>query len=63
MLLLEKTSTNGALLVVLFPTDIPAGPSTVYYKGHTVVNVAADGVSTLEPPNAHARDICAELFW
>ena len=57
----QKYTTNGALLLIMFPTDIPAGPSTTYYNGHTVLNISADGVGTLEPPHAHARDICAEL--
>ena len=54
-------TTNGALLLIMFPTDIPAGPSTTYYNGHTELFIAADGVGTLQPPHAHARDICAEL--
>ena len=57
----QKYTTTGALLLVLFPTDIPAGPSTVYYNGRTVLTITAEGVGTLEPPHASARDICAEL--
>ncbi len=57
----QKYTTNGALLLIMFPTDIPAGPSTTYYNGHTELFIAADGVGTLEPTHAHARDICAEL--
>ena len=57
----QKITTDGAVLIVMFPTDIPAGPSTVYYNGHTVLNLTAEGVGTLELPHAHARDICAEL--
>ncbi len=57
----QKITTDGAVLIVMFPTDIPAGPSTTYYNGHTVLRITAEGVGTLEPPHAHARDICAEL--
>ena len=56
-----KYTTSGALLLIMFPTDIPAGPSTTYYNGHTVLSITADGVGTLEPPRGHSRDICAEL--
>ena len=56
-----KQTDNGAVLLVMFPTDIPAGPSTRYINGHTVLNIASDGVGTLEPLRGHVRDICAEL--
>lgn len=57
----QKYTTSGALLLIMFPTDIPAGPTTTYYNGHTVLTITAEGVGTLEPPRGHARDICAEL--
>ena len=53
--------SDGAVLLVMFPTDIPAGPSTRYINGHTVLSIAPDGVGTLEPIRGHVRDICAEL--
>ena len=57
-----KVTSDGALLVVWFPTDIPAGPSTTYYNGHSVLAISAAGVGTwVTPPRGHARDICAEL--
>ena len=57
----QKYTTNGALLLVMFPTDIPAGPSTVYYNGHSELTITAAGVGTLEKATGHKRDICAEL--
>jgi hypothetical protein len=54
-------STNGAILIIMFPTDVPAGPSTTYYYGETELYIAVDGVGTLKPPRTYARDICAEL--
>ena len=56
-----KYTTDGALMLGMFPTDIPAGPTTTYYNGHTVLTIRADGVGTLEVATGHTRDICAEL--
>ena len=56
-----KQTSDGAVLLVMFPTDIPAGPSTRYINGRTVLSIAPDGVGTLEPIRGHVRDICAEL--
>jgi hypothetical protein len=57
----QKIKTTGALLLIMFPTDIPAGPTTNYYNGNTVLTIAADGVGTLQKAVGHNRDICAEL--
>jgi hypothetical protein len=57
-----KITSDGAVLAVWFPTDIPAGPSTVYYNGHSVLAISAAGVgSWVVAPRGHARDTCAEL--
>ena len=57
----SKITTTGALLLGMLPTDIPAGPTTVYYNGNTVLTTTAEGVGTLEKAVGHKRDFCAEL--
>jgi hypothetical protein len=56
-----STGHNG---LILFPTDVPAGPSTVHYVGRFVYTVnPKTGVFTLdsEGTTGTQRDICAEL--
>ena len=46
----------------LFPTDIPAGPSTTLYVGRVVFDVnPATGVFTLKETRGRATDLCAAL--
>jgi hypothetical protein len=46
----------------MFPTDIPAGPTTTHYIGRIVYNVDPNtGVFTLVRTSRNQRDICAEL--
>jgi hypothetical protein len=53
------TGHNG---LILFPTDIPAGPTTTHYIGRIVYTVdPATGVFTLVSTTGQERDICAEL--
>jgi hypothetical protein len=53
------TGHNG---LVLFPTDIPAGPTTTQYIGRIVYTVdPTTGVFTLLSTTGQERDICAEL--
>jgi hypothetical protein len=53
------TGHNG---LILFPTDIPAGPTTTHYIGRIVFNIdPATGVFTLVSTTGQERDICAEL--
>ena len=53
------TGHNG---LILFPTDLPAGPTTTHYIGRIVYTVdPATGVSTLISMSGSGRDICAEL--
>jgi WD40 repeat protein len=53
------TGHNG---LILFPTDIPAGPTTTQYVGRIVYNVdPVTGVFTLVSTSGQRRDICAEL--
>ncbi|MEV7475188.1 hypothetical protein AB0N33_15930 [Pseudarthrobacter oxydans] len=53
------TGHNG---LVMFPTDVPAGPTTTQYVGRIVFNVdPATGVFTLVSTAGRAIDVCAEL--
>jgi len=53
---------SGNVGLVLFPTDQPAGPSTVQLNGRlvTVFNKAT-GATTVKKLVGHKTDICAEL--
>ena len=54
-----STGHNG---LILFPTDEPAGPSTIHYIGKVVYTVdPATGVFTLVSTSGQAIDVCAEL--
>ena len=53
--------TTGHNVLILFPTDIPAGPTTTVYVGRVVFNVAPDGVFTLRSTSGTSTDICAAL--
>jgi len=53
------TGHNG---LVLFPSDVPAGPSTTHYIGRIVYHVdTTTGVFTLLQESSNQRDVCAEL--
>ena len=52
------TGHNG---LILFPSDVPAGPSTIHYIGKLVYTIDANGVFTLISSSGQQRDICKEL--
>jgi hypothetical protein len=51
----------GHNVLILFPTDVPAGPSTTLYIGRIVFTVDISGVYTLQSTNGTSVDICAAL--
>ena len=54
--------TTGRTVLVLFPTDFPAGPSTTLYSGRVVFDVdPATGVFTLRDTAGTQVDVCALL--
>lgn len=58
-LTITATGHNG---LVLFPTDIPAGPTATQYIGKIVFNIdPATGVFTLVSTSGSAVDVCAAL--
>jgi hypothetical protein len=53
---------TGNSLLVLFPTDIPAGPTATLYAGRIVFDVdPTTGVFTLRDTEGNALDVCAAL--
>jgi hypothetical protein len=55
-------TTMGHLVLILFPTDVPAGPSTTLYVGRVVFDVNnTTGVFTLKETRGTATDLCAAL--
>ena len=52
------TGHNG---LILFPSDFPAGPTTVQYVGRIVYTVDATGVFTLQSSSGTKVDVCAAL--
>jgi hypothetical protein len=55
-------TTMGHLVLFMFPTDVPAGPSTTLYVGRVVFDVDNNtGVFTLKETRGTATDLCAAL--
>jgi hypothetical protein len=52
---------TGHNVIILFPTDVPAGPSTTLYEGRVVFTIGSDGVFTLQQVSGATTDICAVL--
>ncbi len=57
----QTVTTTGHNVLILFPTDVPAGPSTTLYVGRVVYTVDAGGVFTLQSTSGRETDICAAL--
>ncbi len=57
-----RTVVNtGHNLVILFPTDVPAGPSTKLYVGRLVYESDADSNFVVTSFSGRTTDICAQL--
>lgn len=52
---------TGHNVIIFFPTDVPAGPSTKQYIGRMVLTVDSDGVSTVQELSGKQIDICDAL--
>jgi hypothetical protein len=52
---------TGHNVLILFPSDVPAGPSTTLHVGRVVFTVDVNGVFTLQQVSGKTTDICAEL--
>lgn len=55
-------SATGHNLLILFPSDIPAGPSTTLIKGRLVYTVDTEQVFTVQSINVNKTDLCAAFF-
>ena len=53
---------TGHNILILFPTDNPAGPSTTLIVGRLVFTVDAFGVFTVQTVSGKVTDICAALI-
>jgi hypothetical protein len=53
--------TGSQSVLSLFPTDVPAGPSTTIYYGRVVFEIAPDGTFTLVSTSGRSVDACAAL--
>lgn len=54
-------TATGHNVIIFFPTDVPAGPSTKQYIGRMVFTVDSDGVSTVQELSGKQIDICEAL--
>jgi hypothetical protein len=55
-------TSNGQTGLIMFPTDVPAGPSTTVYRGRVVFTIdLTTGVFTLVSTTGTSVDICAAL--
>jgi hypothetical protein len=52
---------TGHNVLILFPTDVPAGPSTTLHVGRVVFTVDSSGVFTVQQVSGQTTDICAVL--
>ena len=58
---LATVASQGHTVIILFPTDHPAGPSTTLYVGRVVYTVDGEGTFTLVSTAGAKVDICAAL--
>ena len=57
----QTVQATGHNVVILFPSDVPPGPSTTLYTGRLVYTVDANGVFTVVSSSGRTTDICALL--
>ncbi len=55
------STATGHNVIILFPADVPAGPSTTLYAGQVVYSVSAEGVFEVKKESGKKTDICAVL--
>jgi hypothetical protein len=57
----STVALTGHNVLVLFPTDVPAGPSTTLHEGRVVYTVDTNEVFTVQQVSGKTTDICAAL--
>jgi hypothetical protein len=55
------TTSSGTMGLILFPTDSPAGPSTILIQGRLVYDFTANNDFTVKSISGNVTDICAAL--
>jgi len=58
---LDTYNSTGHIVIILFPSDFPPGPSTTLYVGHVEYTVDVNFTFTLLRSSGKNTDICAEL--
>lgn len=59
---IATVTATGQTGIILFPTDVPAGPSTTVYRGRLVFTIdLATGVFTIVSSTGTSLDVCAAL--
>jgi hypothetical protein len=54
-------TVTGFNVLILFPSDDPAGPSTTLFVGRVVYTVDENGVFTIVNTSGRQEDLCAQL--
>jgi hypothetical protein len=57
----QTVTATGHNVLILFPSDVPAGPSTTLYVGRLVYTVDTTGTFTVRKFSGDSSDICAAL--
>lgn len=57
----QTVSSMGHNVLILFPGDVPAGPTTTLYVGRFVYTVDTSGVFILQSSSGRSSDLCAAL--
>lgn len=57
----QAWKTTGHNVLILFPTDVPAGPSTTLYIGQVNFTVDTGGTFNLGKTTGRSTDLCAAL--
>jgi hypothetical protein len=57
----STVALTGHNVLILFPTDVPAGPSTTLHEGRVVYTVDTSGAFTVQQVSGKTTDICAVL--
>lgn len=52
---------NGHSFMILFPTDVPSGPSSTLHQGKVVYSVSSTGIFTIKSTTGNKTDLCKEL--
>jgi hypothetical protein len=52
---------TGHNVLILFPSDVPAGPTTTLYVGRLEFTISATGVFTVKSFSGTSTDLCAAL--